>query len=190
MRQTEIAELLLFLVRELDYRVKHDFHVPHIVILIDQAATLLERGGRIIAESILRLAQQGPEAGIHLVVSTRRPQAAAIGPNLYANLQAHYIGQSDGTSSDISGDGISDIPLNSLLGEGDFLGRGRHGMMRFQSAYIDDYDLYMSLTRLHSQRAVLLARPISSRLELDKEVKETNPATKQFSFVDGLVSVN
>ncbi|NCF67322.1 MAG: hypothetical protein GWP61_15235 [Chloroflexi bacterium] len=190
MRQTEITDLLLFLVRELDYRSEHDFHVPHIVILIDQAATLLERGGRIVAESILRLAQQGPEAGIHLVVSTRRPQAAAIGPNLFANLQAHYIGQSDGTSSDISGDGIANIPLNSLLGEGDFLGPGRHGMIRFQSAYIDDYDLYMSLTRLYSQRAVLLARPISSRLELDKKVKETNPTTKQFSFVDGLVSVN
>ncbi len=62
-RQTEITELLLFLVREMNYRIEHDFNIPCIVVLIDQAATVMEHGGRTVVESIQRLAPSPPFDG-------------------------------------------------------------------------------------------------------------------------------
>jgi DNA segregation ATPase FtsK/SpoIIIE-like protein len=188
-RQTEITELLLFLVREMDYRTERDFSMPRIVVMIDQAVTVLERGGRLVTESVLRLAQQGADAGIHLVLSTRRPHSSVFGPHLLTNLQTHFVGRSNLNLSENGEDDLSEISNTILLGKGDFLGPGRNGRVRFQGAYIDDYDLHMSLTRLYRRRSVLLASPLNARAQLDQIPAENPSERQQFSFVDGLLSV-
>ncbi len=188
-RQSEITELLLFLVREMNYRIEHDFTIPRIVVLIDQAATVMEHGGRTVAESIQRLAQQGADAGIHLVLSTRRPEAAVFGPHLSTNLQARFIGKLDIRKAVEGKSRLTGVEATTLLGEGDFLAAGRSGDVRFQAAYINDYDLHMSLSRLRKHRPILLAQPIDRRVKLEQESSKHFAQKQQFSFADGMVSV-
>ena len=187
-RQTEITELLLFLVREMKYRMEHTFSIPRIVVLIDQAATVMEHGGRTVIEALQQLAQQGADAGIHLVLSTRRPDAPVFGPHLATNLQARFIGRLDIHKATEEKTQPTEVEATTLLGEGDFLAAGSSRRVRFQAAYIDDYDLHMGLSRLYQKRPILLARPLNNRVKLKQKSKNNPAQAQQFSFVDGLVS--
>jgi len=187
-RQTEITELLLFLVREMKYRMEHTFSVPHIVVLIDHAATVMEHGGQTVVEALQQLALQGADAGIHLVLSTRRPDASVFGPHLATNLQARFIGRLDMHKATEEKTRPNEVEATTLLGEGDFLAIGSSRRARFQAAYIGDYDLHMSLSRLYEKRPILLARPLNNRVKLKQKSKKNPAQAQQFSFVDGLVS--
>ncbi len=189
-RQTEITELLLFLVRELNYRIEHEFALPRIVIMIDQAATVMEHGGRTVTKSIQRLAQQGVDAGIHLVLSTRRPDAAVFDAHLSANLQARIVGRLDLRRATEQQSRAAEIEATTLLGEGDFIATGNARPVRFQAAYINDYDLHMGIARLRRERPVLLAQVLDKRVKLEQKTPQPSVAAQQFSFVDGLVSVS
>ncbi len=187
-RQTDITEGLLFLVREMNYRNEHFFATPRIIVLIDQAATLMERGGRTIVESISRIAERGADAGIHLVLSTRRPHSDYFSPHLLANLQSRFIGSGiQGALNPV--DEKTTERESSLLGEGDFLTGGLSKSIRFQAAYIDDYDLHMGLSKLYQIRPILLAQPMSTRMELNPANQLSQPK-KQFTFTDGLVAIS
>lgn len=187
-RQTEISELLLFIVREMNYRNEHSFSSPRIVVLIDQAATVMERGGRTVSEAILRMAERGAGAGIHLVLGTSRPQAGQFGPHLLTNLQSHFTGRGTQNSEYPDNDDITGRAA-ALLGQGDFLSCGFSPPLRFQAAFIDDYDLHMGLSKLYRKRPILLAPPLSTRKQLNPSIK---PSTleQQFEFADGIVAVS
>ncbi len=186
-RQTEISELLLFMVREMNYRSEHLFSSPRIVVLIDQAATVMERGGRTVSEAILRIAERGAGAGIHLVLGTSRPQSGQFGPHLLTNLQSHYAGFRN-QNSERQDDDIT-ARAATLLGQGDFLSCGFSPQLRFQAAFIDDYDLHMGLSKLYRKRPILLAQPLSTRKQLNPSIK---PSTleQHFAFADGIVAVS
>jgi S-DNA-T family DNA segregation ATPase FtsK/SpoIIIE len=188
-RQTEITELLLFLVREMKYRMEHTFSVPHIVVMIDQAATVMEHGGRTVVEALQQLAIQGSEAGIHLVLSTRRPDASVFGPHLTTNLQARFIGRLDMHKASEEKTRPHEVEATTLLGEGDFLTASNSRRIRFQAAYINDYDLHMCLSRLYQKRPILLARPLNNLVKLKQKSKNNPSQAQQFSFVDEVVSV-
>lgn len=187
-RQTEITELLLFLVREMKYRLEHTFSVPRIVVLVDQAATVMEHGGQAVVNALQQLAQQGADAGIHLVLSTRRLDASVFSPHLTTNLQARFIGRLDMHKAVEEKIQPNEEEATALLGEGDFIATGNSRSVRFQAAYIDDYDLHMSISRLYQKRTILLARPLNSRVKLKQKSRENPVQSQQISFIDGLVS--
>ena len=188
-RQTEITELMLFLVREMHFRMEQDFTMPRIVVLIDQAATVMEHGGRMIIESINKLAQRGANAGIHLVLSTRRPDADVFGPNLATNLQARFVGRFDMPELSAEKSAPIELEASTLLGEGDFLAQERSQTVRFQAAYINDYDLHMCLSRLYQVRPILLAQPLSKRVKLEPNSTASKVPSLQFSFDEAMAPV-
>ena len=187
-RQTEIMELLFFLVREMNFRMEHDFAFPRIVVLIDQAATLMEHGGRTIVDSLQRLAQQGADAGIHLVLSTRRPDASVIYPHLSNLLQSRYIGRQNIMRTTENETHPTNIEATTLLGKGDFLTADSGCNVRFQAAYIGDSDLHLSLSRRYLRQPILLAQPQNKPLKMGQVSQMSHEQTQQFSFVDGLIS--
>lgn len=189
-RQTEISELLLFLVREMNYRMEHAFSIPRIVVLIDQAATVLEHGGRTIKQAVQALAQRGAQAGIHLVLSTRRADADVFGPHLMTNLQAQFIGKLEIGKATEQKTRPAEVEATTLLGEGDFLAADDSRGLRFQAAYVDNYDLHMSLSRLYQQRPILLAQPLDRRVKLEQKNGQNHAQEQQFSFIDDVVSVS
>ena len=187
-RQSEISEILFFLVREMNYRSEHLFHSPRIIVFIDQAATVMERGGRTVKEAIMRIAERGSISGIHLVLGTRRPQATFFNPHLLTNLQSHFIGQNNQNLIFLN-DNDPTINSSSLLGEGDFFAHGLTRNIRFQAAYIDDYDLHLGLSNLNRDRPILIAQPLSKRVQLNPPSSIEEPE-QLFTFTNGLVSVS
>ncbi len=172
-RHTEIVELLAFLDQEIGYREDHSFALPRLIVLIDQADVLLTRGGQQCAEPIMRIAEKGERVGIHLVLSTRAIDSATFGSQLMKKMSTRLIGRPDTKMPE-------EEPLfrndaRQLLGEGDFLFSQKNHIRRLQGSYIDDYDLYLKLTQMVRQKAILLARPAENKANLKQPSENQAP---------------
>lgn len=165
---TEATEVLAFLAREMEYRLEQTIATPTIVLLADCVVNLLETGGEAIVKSVTQLLQKGAEAGIHLILSTRRPGAAVFSQAMHAYLPVRIVGQVADEKEAKAAAGVAGVKADYLLGSGDFLAGSDDEFTRFQAAYIGDYDLHLCLSELHRQRPrVLLAQSAKTRPTLD-----------------------
>ena len=62
--------------------------LPFIVIIIDELADLMMTGGKEAEGSIIRIAQMGRAAGLHLIVATQRPSVDVVTGLIKTNLPA------------------------------------------------------------------------------------------------------
>ena len=103
-------------------------YMPYIVVVIDEYSDLLMTGGmggnakkvsQSITNSIIRLAQKGRAAGIHVIIATQRPSVDVITSVIKANFPARiaFRTSSRGDSTTIIG---SPGAVN-LIGKGDML---------------------------------------------------------------------
>ena len=127
--------------------------MPYIVIIIDEMADLMMMAGKDLEMLIVRIAQKGRAAGIHLVLATQRPEVKVITGLIKANIPGR-IAFAVGSRID------SQIMLDQggaekLLGKGDMLllttemmGKPR----RIQGAWASDEDINKVTDFLRSQR--------------------------------------
>jgi len=127
--------------------------MPYIVIVIDEMADLMMMAGKDLEMLIVRIAQKGRAAGIHLVLATQRPEVKVITGLIKANIPGR-IAFAVGSRID------SQIMLDQggaekLLGKGDMLllttemmGKPR----RIQGAWASDEDINKVTDFLRSQR--------------------------------------
>lgn len=127
--------------------------MPYIVIIIDEMADLMMMAGKDLEMLIVRIAQKGRAAGIHLVLATQRPEVKVITGLIKANIPGR-IAFAVGSSMD------SRIMLDmsgaeKLLGKGDMLmlttdmmGKPR----RIQGAFASDPDIDKLTNFLREQR--------------------------------------
>jgi S-DNA-T family DNA segregation ATPase FtsK/SpoIIIE len=93
--------------------------MPHIVILIDELADIMQTYPRELEASIVRLAQMSRAVGIHLILSTQRPSVNVITGLIKANIPTRIA---LAVSSLIDSRTILDMPgAEKLLGAGDML---------------------------------------------------------------------
>ena len=127
--------------------------MPYIVIVIDEMADLMMMAGKDLEMLIVRIAQKGRAAGIHLVLATQRPEVKVITGLIKANIPGR-IAFAVGSRID------SQIMLDQggaekLLGKGDMLllttemmGKPR----RLQGAFASDEDIAKVTDFLREQR--------------------------------------
>ena len=69
-----------------DYNRGAKFPFPRLLIVIDELADLMMTSGKGVEASIVRIAQKGRAAGIHLAVATRRPSSDVMTGLMKANI--------------------------------------------------------------------------------------------------------
>ncbi len=133
---------------------KHDGgKMPYIVIVIDEMADLMMMAGKDLEMLIVRIAQKGRAAGIHLVLATQRPEVKVITGLIKANIPSR-IAFAVGSQMD------SRIMLDmggaeKLLGKGDMLMLTTAMMgkpKRIQGAWTSDEDINNLTDFLREQR--------------------------------------
>jgi S-DNA-T family DNA segregation ATPase FtsK/SpoIIIE len=111
--------------------------MPYIVIIIDELADIMSSYPRELEAAIVRLAQMSRAVGIHLVISTQRPEVNVITGLIKANVPARVALK---VSSQIDSRTILDAGgAEKLLGAGDMLySSGEAQPERLQSAFISE----------------------------------------------------
>jgi S-DNA-T family DNA segregation ATPase FtsK/SpoIIIE len=111
--------------------------MPYIVIIIDELADIMTSYPRELESAIVRLAQMSRAVGIHLILSTQRPEVNVITGLIKANIPARVALK---VSSQIDSRTILDAGgAEKLLGAGDMLySSGEAQPERLQSAYITE----------------------------------------------------
>ena len=128
--------------------------MPYIVIVIDEMADLMMMAGKDLEMFIVRIAQKGRAAGIHLVLATQRPEVKVITGLIKANIPGR-IAFAVGSQMD-SRIMLDQGGAEKLLGKGDMLllttemmGKPR----RIQGAWASDADIAKITDFLREQRS-------------------------------------
>ena len=120
--------------QELEYNPNAQF--PKLVVVIEELADLMLVSKHQVETSIVRIAQLGRAAGIHLICATQRPTVNVVTGLIKANITARIAL----TMASYRDAGVVEIPgADKLSGMGDALyQQPNHTIkpIRFQSAYI------------------------------------------------------
>lgn len=126
--------------------------LPLIVIFVDELADLMLTASKDVESHILRIAQLGRAAGIHLVVATQRPSVDIITGPIKANLASRIAFRTiQATDSRTI---LGHQGAEQLLGAGDmlFLRNGAPEVERYHGAYISEEDVEKIVGEINRQK--------------------------------------
>ncbi|MCK4341069.1 MAG: DNA translocase FtsK [Phycisphaerae bacterium] len=115
--------------------------LPYIVIMIDELADLMMSSAKEVEFYLCRIAQKSRAVGIHLIVSTQRPQANVVTGLIKSNLPSRIAFR---VSSRLDSRIVLDQNGGEvLMGQGDmlFLPPGQSKLVRAQGTFVDDAEL-------------------------------------------------
>ncbi len=125
--------------------------LPYIVIIVDEYGdVMMTEARKDVENSIIRIAQKGRAAGIHLVLATQRPDAKIITGNIKSNLPSRIcclVGSMTDSRVvlDING-------AEKLLGKGDMLFKYQASLERLQGALVSDENIREVVKFVSQQR--------------------------------------
>ena len=127
--------------------------MPYLVIVIDELSDLMMVAGKDVEASIVRIAQLGRAAGIHMIVATQRPSSNVVTGLIKANI-TNRIGLTVATGID-SRVILDQNGAEKLTGQGDMLfSRVDWGKpKRIQGCYVSDEEIaeVVGFVKEHSQ---------------------------------------
>lgn len=115
--------------------------LPYIVVVVDELADLMMTVSNEVETAIIRLAQMGRAAGVHMILATQRPSVDVITGLIKANVPSRIaFAVSSGTDSRTI---IDSNGAEKLLGRGDMLFEpiDQNKPTRIQGSFISDHDV-------------------------------------------------
>lgn len=134
------AEIRSRLGEDVDYD-RVPFHLPYIVIVVDELADMMMLASKSIETSITRLAQKSRAVGLHIILATQRPSVDVITGLIKSNLPTRISFQ---VTSKVDSRTILDRNgAEKLLGSGDFLflPPGSSNLTRAQGTFMSDEEI-------------------------------------------------
>ena len=109
--------------------------LPYYVVIIDEYGDLILQGDRSMEKAICRIAQKARAVGIHMIISTQRPDTKIVTGSIKANFPTRIAFRTTtGTDSRVI---LDRIGAERLTGKGDMLFfDGKPENVRVQCAYI------------------------------------------------------
>ena len=119
--------------------------MPYFVIVIDELSDLMMVAGKDVEASIVRIAQLGRAAGIHLIVATQRPSADVVTGLIKANIDNRVaLSVDNGMNSRII---LDQTGAERLLGHGDMLYKLRGARpRRAQGCFVSEEEVERVVT--------------------------------------------
>ena len=127
------------------------WHLPYVVLVVDELNDLMMIAQKEVEASITRLAQKSRAVGIHVVLATQRPSVDVLTGVIKSNLPARIAFR---VTSKVDSRTILDmIGAEKLLGMGDmlFLPPGRGQPIRSQGAFVSDEEIRGVVKHLSGQ---------------------------------------
>ena len=127
------------------------FHMPHIVIIVDEFGELMMVAAKEVEASVIRLSQKARAVGIHLICATQRPSSDVITGLIKANLPARIAFQ---VASKVNSRIILDRNgAELLLGRGDMLllPPGTSRLVRAQGSFVSEAEVERVVSFLEGQ---------------------------------------
>lgn len=127
--------------------------LPYYVVIIDEYGDLILQGNKEMENAICRIAQKARAVGIHMIISTQRPDTKIVTGNIKANFPTRIAFRTTtGTDSRVI---LDKTGAERLTGKGDMLFFSGGDFVRVQCAYmstddvntmcmemVDEYDSY------------------------------------------------
>lgn len=115
------ASVMRYLVKEIDRRATERTRLPHLFVIVDELAALIEDvegSGELLA----KIARIGAEFGVFLILATQHPQIKMLGnADLKRNLVTRLVGRTDDRVASENAIGLPSSQAERLTGKGDFL---------------------------------------------------------------------
>jgi S-DNA-T family DNA segregation ATPase FtsK/SpoIIIE len=147
---------------------------PQIVIVIDELADLMMTCGKDVEESVVRVAQKGRAAGIHLVIATQSPRADVITGLMKANIPSRIALK---VSSALESRIILDAGggADKLVGNGDMLFSpvGASKPMRVQGTWVTDEEREEVVEFIKRQGETQYSEEVISEIDRAAQERDT-----------------
>lgn len=159
--------------------------MPYIVCVLDELSDLMMVAASEVEAAIIRIAQMGRAAGIHLILATQRPSVDVITGLIKANVPSRMaFAVSSNTDSRTI---IDQSGAEKLLGRGDmlYLPMGQNKPTRVQGAFVTDDDVKNVVDFIKKQAQ---ADYDETLLVTDNELADENEAEERDVLFDEVVT--
>ena len=169
-------------IQEYNQKKYPDEKMPYIVVIIDEYGDLVMTADSEMEHSICRLAQKARAVGIHLIISTQRPDVSIVTGNIKANFPTRIAFRTTtGTDSRVI---LDRNGAERLTGKGDMLYFSGGDFVRVQCAYISTgevIDMCREIKEKYTDcKEKLLHGAVVQEMPIDPEEQRRRmyPATK------------
>jgi S-DNA-T family DNA segregation ATPase FtsK/SpoIIIE len=166
-------------------RVEGGEPLPQIVVIIDELADLMMTCAKEVEDSIVRIAQMGRAAGVHLVIATQSPRADVITGLMKANIPSRIALK---VSSALESRIILDAggAADKLIGNGDMLYApiGAQKPLRVQGTWVTDEERENVVEFIKNRGETQYSEEVMSEIEkaaVSKEKEDTGGANDDSS---------
>lgn len=152
--------------------------LPLILVVVDELADLMMTVSHDVEDAIVRIAQMGRAAGIHMIIATQRPSVDVITGLIKTNVPSRIA---FAVSSGVDSRTILDANgAERLLGRGDMLFQpiDKNKPIRVQGAFISDQDVEAVVNFIKEERPAEYDESMvvsDAEMEAAQEAEDTDP---------------
>ena len=169
-----------------EYNAIVDDKLPYYVVIIDEYGDLILQSPKEMEVAICRIAQKARAVGIHMIISTQRPDAKIVTGSIKANFPTRIAFRTTtGTDSRVI---LDRIGAERLTGKGDMLYFSGGEMNRVQCAYISTEEVTEMCEDMKEEYDDCETTLLPDRLAFAQQEEEEDEWYRRFKQLGGSIT--